>query len=158
MKYGTKKFSPHHINSVLVESWYAFKMSSRKIIRDIFAKTKLPPHSPPDFKKNPGMCCLHTSIFWSQFWRNKQYITPYSCAYWVPGHQDWWSYGFTPRKGYAKIIKENYYPSWRVWRCEKNNSNPYSRYEEIMHGDNKPKEVDIGKMIKPPRGTLIWVR
>ena len=40
--------------------------------------------------KYPGMCCLHPSIFWSQDWINKQYITPSSCAYWVTSPQDWW--------------------------------------------------------------------
>ena len=33
MKYGTKNLSPHHMNSVLVETWDAFKMSAGKTIR-----------------------------------------------------------------------------------------------------------------------------
>ena len=41
-------FSPHHINSILVESWDAFKVSSIKVIRDSFVKNKLLPLSPLD--------------------------------------------------------------------------------------------------------------
>ena len=43
LKYGMTKFSPHHMNSVLVEAWDAFKMSYSNIIRDIFTKTNLTP-------------------------------------------------------------------------------------------------------------------
>ena len=52
MKYGTTKFSPHHMNFVLVEVWYAFKMSAGNIIKDSFAKTKLPPFSPTNLTTN----------------------------------------------------------------------------------------------------------
>ena len=48
LKYGTTKFSPHHMNAVLVEAWDAFNISSGNIIRDNFAKTKLPPLIPPN--------------------------------------------------------------------------------------------------------------
>ena len=37
-----------HMNSILVEAWDAFKLSSRKFIRYIFVKTKLLPLRPPD--------------------------------------------------------------------------------------------------------------
>ena len=47
LKYGTIKFSPHHMNSILVEAWDSFKISSGNIIRDSFAKTKLPPSALP---------------------------------------------------------------------------------------------------------------
>ena len=47
LKYGTTKFSPHHMKSILVEAWDTFKMSSENIIRDRFAKTKLTPPSLP---------------------------------------------------------------------------------------------------------------
>ena len=46
LKYGMKRFSPHHINSVLVEAWDAFKMSTDNIIRNSFTKTYLPPPQP----------------------------------------------------------------------------------------------------------------
>ena len=36
LKYGTKKFQPHHMNSALVEPWDAFKVSGENIIRDRF--------------------------------------------------------------------------------------------------------------------------
>ena len=43
LKYGTKKFLTHHINSVLVEAWDTFKVSDGNIIRDSFSKTMPPP-------------------------------------------------------------------------------------------------------------------
>ena len=43
LKYGTTKLSPHQMNYVLVEAWDAFNISAGNIIRDRFAKTKLPP-------------------------------------------------------------------------------------------------------------------
>ena len=36
LKYGTTRFQPHHMNSVLIESWEAFKVSHGNIIRDSF--------------------------------------------------------------------------------------------------------------------------
>ena len=47
LKYGMKKFSPHHMNSVLIEAWGAFNISSGKIIRDIFSKIIYPPSALP---------------------------------------------------------------------------------------------------------------
>ena len=47
MKYGTTKFSLHHMNSVLVEAWFAFMMSSVNIIRDILAKQSYFPSALP---------------------------------------------------------------------------------------------------------------
>ena len=47
LKYGTAKFHPHHMNYVLVEAYYSFKISAGKIIRDRCAKTKLPPSDLP---------------------------------------------------------------------------------------------------------------
>ena len=52
LNYGTTKFLPQHMNSVLVEAWYAFKVPAGNIIRGRFAKTKLTPLSPPDSTKN----------------------------------------------------------------------------------------------------------
>ena len=43
LKYGTTKFLSHHMDSVLVEAWDALKVSAGNIIRDIIAKTMLPP-------------------------------------------------------------------------------------------------------------------
>ena len=40
------------MSSVLVEAWYAFKVSSGNIIVDSFVKTNLPPLSPPNMIKN----------------------------------------------------------------------------------------------------------
>ena len=56
LKYGTTKFLPRHMNSVLVEARDAFKVSAGNIIRDRFVKTKLPPLSPPDLTTNTQAC------------------------------------------------------------------------------------------------------
>ena len=52
LKYDTTRFQPHHIKSVLVETWGAFMVSAGKIIRDSFAKTHLPSLSRPIMIKN----------------------------------------------------------------------------------------------------------
>ena len=44
------------MNSVLVETWEAFMVSSGNIIRDIFDKTQLHPLSPPNMKTNTQAC------------------------------------------------------------------------------------------------------
>ena len=44
--HGTIKFTPSHINSVLVETWSAFKISSAKITQESSKKTHLPPPFP----------------------------------------------------------------------------------------------------------------
>ena len=62
LKYGTKKFSPHHINSALVESWDTFKVSSGNIIRYRFAKTMLLPLSPPDLATNTQACTAYIQL------------------------------------------------------------------------------------------------
>ena len=62
LKYGTKTFSPHHMNSVLVESWDAFKMSAGNIIRDSFAKTKLPPLRPNNLTTNTQACAASIQV------------------------------------------------------------------------------------------------
>ena len=48
VKYGTTRFQPHHMNTVLFEAWNAFKVASGNIIVDSFAKTYLLPLSPPN--------------------------------------------------------------------------------------------------------------
>ena len=86
LNYGRKKFSPHHMNYVLFEAWNYFNTSAGNIIRDRFSKNMLsPPQTYQLNNKYLGICCLHPSIFWIQGWRNKQYNTPYSCAYQVTG-------------------------------------------------------------------------
>ena len=52
LKYGTTRFQPHHMNSVLVEEWDAFKVSSGNIIVDRFSKTHLLSLSPPNMITN----------------------------------------------------------------------------------------------------------
>ena len=44
------------MNYVLVETWEDFTVSSRNIIRDSFAKTHLPPLSPPNMITNTQSC------------------------------------------------------------------------------------------------------
>ena len=43
LKYGTTKFLPQNTNSILVEAWDACKVSSGRVIRDRYVKTKLTP-------------------------------------------------------------------------------------------------------------------
>ena len=56
LKYGTSRFQPRHMNSVLVETWEALAVSSGNIIRDNFAKTQLPPLTPNNTKTNTQVC------------------------------------------------------------------------------------------------------
>ena len=56
LKYGTTKFLPHHMNSVLVEAWEAFKVSDGNIIMDRFVKKNLPPLSPTNLTTNTQAC------------------------------------------------------------------------------------------------------
>ena len=136
--------------SICTLSWLKHRMPSRfKLATSsgtALQKNIYPPPQPSQLNnKYPYVFCLHPSVFWSKVWRNKQYITPDSWIYLVTGYQDWRSDGCPLRKGYATIIEEHYSPSCSAWRCEKRNSHPYSRYEEIIHGDTKSKEGDIGK-------------
>ena len=52
LKYGMKKFLPYRMNSVFVEALGAFKISAGNIIRNSFAKTKLPSLNTPDLTTN----------------------------------------------------------------------------------------------------------
>ena len=53
---------PHHMKSILVEAWDDFKVSSVKVIRDSFLKTKLPPLRPPNLTKNTQACASYTQV------------------------------------------------------------------------------------------------
>ena len=53
MKYEMTKFSPHHMNYVLVEAWDFFNMSAGNIIRDRFAKNFYLPSSLPTQQETP---------------------------------------------------------------------------------------------------------
>ena len=50
------KFLPQQTNSILVEAWNAFKVSSGKVIRDRFLKIKLPPLITPELTTNTQAC------------------------------------------------------------------------------------------------------
>ena len=50
------------MNSILVEAWDAFNISSENIIRDSFDKKKLPPLSPPGLTKNTQACAASTLV------------------------------------------------------------------------------------------------
>ena len=56
LKYGTSRFQPHHMKSVLVETWEAFTVLSGNITRNSFNKTQLPPLIPPNMKTNTQAC------------------------------------------------------------------------------------------------------
>ena len=52
LNYGTTSFQPHHMTSVLVEAWDAFKVSYGNIIVESFTNNHLPPLSPPNMITN----------------------------------------------------------------------------------------------------------
>ena len=63
LKYGTTRFQPHQMNSVLVEAWDAFKVSSLNIIRDSFAKTHLTPLILPNMITNIQACVASVQTY-----------------------------------------------------------------------------------------------
>ena len=62
LNYGMEKFLPRRMNSILVEAWGAFKVSTEKIIRDSFVKKKLPPLSPANFTTNTQACVASAQV------------------------------------------------------------------------------------------------
>ena len=62
LKYGTEKFLPHYMNSVLVKARDAFKVSDGNIIRETFVKTKIPPLTPPEFTTNTQACAASIKL------------------------------------------------------------------------------------------------
>ena len=63
MKYVTKKFLTHHMNSILVEALYAFNLSAGNIIRDGFSKIKVPPLIPHKLTKNTQSCAASIQVY-----------------------------------------------------------------------------------------------
>ena len=62
INYGTPKFNPAHMNSVLVETWKALKLSSATINQRYFKKTHLIPRYPPAKYKNHQACLAANQI------------------------------------------------------------------------------------------------
>ena len=63
MKYGMKKFQPHHMELILVEAWDAFKVSVGNIVRDSFIKKKkLFPLSTLNFSTSLGACVASAQV------------------------------------------------------------------------------------------------
>ena len=56
LKYGTTRFQPHHMKSILVETWEDFAVSYGNIIRDSFVKTHILPLRPPNMITNTQAC------------------------------------------------------------------------------------------------------
>ena len=61
-KYGKTKFSPHHMNSALVEAWVDFNISDGNIFRDSFTKTKLTPLNPTELTTNTQACAASIQV------------------------------------------------------------------------------------------------
>ena len=59
-QHGTMKFTPSHMNSVLVEMWHSFQQHSACVIIDALKKTKLLPLAPPDHNTNTQSCLAAT--------------------------------------------------------------------------------------------------
>ena len=55
-QHGTMKFTPAHMNYVLVEMWHYFQLKPDSITIDALKKTKLLSLSPPDFHTNAQAC------------------------------------------------------------------------------------------------------
>ena len=81
LKYGREKFSPHHMNSILVEVWDEFKMSAGNTIRDRFSKTKLPHLRHPDLTTNIQACDASIQV---SFGYKAEEINNISCQIVVP--------------------------------------------------------------------------
>ena len=62
LKYGTTQILPYHMNSIFVESWYAFKVSAGNIISDSFVKTKISPLIPPNLTMNIQACASSVQV------------------------------------------------------------------------------------------------
>ena len=60
IQHGTIKFTPAHINYVLVEMCHSFQQQSASFIVDAFKKTKLLPLAPPDHDTNAQACLAAT--------------------------------------------------------------------------------------------------
>ena len=58
--HGTLKFTPPHMNSVLVETWEDFKPSSATITQKYFKKTNFPPLYPTYIATNHKACIAGT--------------------------------------------------------------------------------------------------
>ena len=58
--HGTLKFTPAHMNSILVETWEAFKLSSAKITQKAFKENPPPPLSPLYTGTNHQACLAST--------------------------------------------------------------------------------------------------
>ena len=77
------KIFPHHMKSILVQAWYAFKVSTSNIIRYIFVKTKQLPFSPPKFTANTQACVssiqLSSLEFSVIYWKGPCYLGKTRC-------------------------------------------------------------------------------
>ena len=61
--HGTLKFTPAHMNYVLVETWEAFKLSSTKITQKYFKMTHILPLSPSEIVTNSkSLSCWYSTV------------------------------------------------------------------------------------------------
>ena len=58
--HGTLAFTPAHMNSALVATWEAFKLSTATITQKSFKRTHLLPLSPPNIETNYQYCLAGT--------------------------------------------------------------------------------------------------
>ena len=63
LKYRMEKFSPHHINSILVKAWDDFNISSGNIIMDSFLKKRHPPLIPTNLTTNTQASATSTQVY-----------------------------------------------------------------------------------------------
>ena len=62
LKYAMKKFLPHYMKSVLIESWDTFKVSAGNIVKGNFAKTNLLPLISTDLTTNNQSCAASVQV------------------------------------------------------------------------------------------------
>ena len=93
LKYGNTTLQPHLMNSILVETWEAFMVSSGDIIRYSCTKTHLLPLSPPNMITTTHACyppsksLQHASI---RFQKTHLHL---SICKWKGPTTLWWSSG-----------------------------------------------------------------
>ena len=63
LKYAMTKHLPCYINSIFVEAWDNFKVSTVNISRDVFVKTKLLPLISPNITTKTQACADSIQVY-----------------------------------------------------------------------------------------------
>ena len=63
LKYGMTNISPHHMNTILVETWYAFKVSTGNTARGSFVKRNIPPLITPNLTTKIQVFAAYLQVY-----------------------------------------------------------------------------------------------